>query len=178
MSKIRMVEQASAPGTPGTNEALIYFDSSGNLCFKREDGSVCTIAGTGTLTYVESTWTPAITGSAGNPTVTYTESIGRYTRVGNVVYYYITITIATYSGGSGDARISLPITVGTSYQYSACMVNGVDLPGTPIDVAAVTQIGQAYLHIDAMQDNASSQRVAVGALAAGDSLYINGFYFV
>jgi hypothetical protein len=42
MSKIRLVKQATAPGTPGTNEVLVYADSSSRLATKNDAGTVRT----------------------------------------------------------------------------------------------------------------------------------------
>ena len=64
MSKIRLYKQTTAPDTPGTNAVVVYFDSSGNLCAKRDDGTVQTMTGAGTLALGGFTLTVPATGTA------------------------------------------------------------------------------------------------------------------
>lgn len=58
--------------------------------------------------YEEGTWTPAVTGSTTDPTVTYSSLSGNYIKVGSLVKATFVVYINTISGGSGYARISLP----------------------------------------------------------------------
>ena len=56
--------------------------------------------------YEEGTFTPFLSAASSAPTVSYgAERGGRYTRIGNMVFYSIGLNIASYSGGSGDAYI-------------------------------------------------------------------------
>jgi hypothetical protein len=50
MSKIVLTEQSSAPDTPGSGKVAIYVDTSGSLCFRRDDGTIAKIAAAGTYT--------------------------------------------------------------------------------------------------------------------------------
>ncbi len=126
--------------------------------------------------YQESTWTPAIQGSGGNPTVTYGVQSGVFTRIGRVVFYIITLSIATISGGSGDIRLTLPSTVVTGGIGSAYL-SGVDLPGTPVSVTVNAFAGGAYATIQAVQDNATASPAQISGLTAGDVIAGSGFYF-
>ena len=69
--------------------------------------------------YEEGTFTPSWAGSTGNPTVTYATRTGKYTRIGNVVYFNIVMYVSAATGGSGDLSITgLPFNssaAGTSY---------------------------------------------------------------
>jgi hypothetical protein len=61
--------------------------------------------------YEEGTWTPTFTGSVSNPTVTYGDRVGRYTKIGNLVTVQCRIDGVFISGGSGQIRITgLPFT--------------------------------------------------------------------
>jgi hypothetical protein len=61
--------------------------------------------------YEEGSFTPTYTGAT-NPTVTYGAQVGKYTKIGNVVYYFIRLDTTAVSGGSGALSISgLPFTV-------------------------------------------------------------------
>jgi hypothetical protein len=134
--------------------------------------------GEDTLTvYDEGTWSPAITGSGSNPTVTYTSQLGRYTRIGDVVHYRVNITINTISGGSGDVRISLPITA-QGNDSAPALVHNVDMPGTPVSVVASTRAANANFAIYSIQDNGAISALQVSGLAAGDIIGVSGNYFV
>jgi hypothetical protein len=62
--------------------------------------------------YEEGTWTPTITASTTNPSVTYSAQVGYYTKIGRQVFVQAFISLTARTSGSGDARISgLPFTV-------------------------------------------------------------------
>jgi hypothetical protein len=44
MSKLTMVEQTTAPDTPGTNQVVIYPNTNGEICTKNDAGTVRTYA--------------------------------------------------------------------------------------------------------------------------------------
>jgi hypothetical protein len=56
--------------------------------------------------YEEGTWTPTLTASSSNPTVSYQTQTGIYTRIGRTVTISGRLQITSKSGGSGDLRIS------------------------------------------------------------------------
>src|SRR5581483_7603068 len=67
--------------------------------------------GTGlTANPIATLFTPTITGSGSNPTVSYTTQKGYYIQIGNVVFWTIIIQLASISGGTGNLQISLPST--------------------------------------------------------------------
>ena len=62
--------------------------------------------------YEQGSWTPSLTASTTNPSVTYTAQVGNYTKIGNVVHVFGSLAASVVSGGSGFAEISgLPFTV-------------------------------------------------------------------
>jgi hypothetical protein len=66
--------------------------------------------------YEEGTWTPTITRNSSAPSVTYTNQVGTYTKIGNMVIIYGDINWSANTGGSGNARVALPFTsMGTKY---------------------------------------------------------------
>jgi hypothetical protein len=70
-------------------------------------------AGQELSTYTTGTFTPTLTGSSGNPTVTYTGSgqVGRYTQIGTAVLFFARIALSAASGGSGNLQLAgLPFT--------------------------------------------------------------------
>jgi hypothetical protein len=87
--------------------------------------------GTGTATsnvlddYEEGAWTPTLTATATNPSVTYTFQIGRYTKIGNLVQVSCILETSAKSGGSGDLKISgLP--------FTSTNVNGTQSSGSVV----------------------------------------------
>jgi hypothetical protein len=75
--------------------------------------------GTGTsellADYEEGTWTPTLTGSSTNPTVTYILQRGIYTKIGRLVTIECFVKWSAFSGGSGDLLLSaLPFTTDSS----------------------------------------------------------------
>lgn len=164
---------------------LKLFDDAGNG-MTLADGGLVTFSnglsfGNETLsTYDEGTWTPAITGSGSNPTVTYTTQSGKYTQTGNVVFFYLIVTINTISGGSGDIRISLPSTAVNTpgiQPQGMVRVSGVDLTGTPAGITFSISAGASFGRIRTLADNAADTIEQISALAAGDTITVTGFYF-
>lgn len=133
--------------------------------------------------YAEGTWTPVITGSTNNPTVTYTIQDGVYTRIGRVVFYSFHIRISTISGGSGNVHVSLPSTAASgggalSMTCSSYHIN-VDLPGSNIVGFRFSAIsGAAYGQFSIDYDNSTPAALEISALGSNKSLGASGFYFV
>lgn len=123
------------------------------------------------------TWTPVITGSAANPTVTYSLQVGRYTRIGDLVFFLAYAAINTISGGSGDVRLSLPTTP-VQGTYNAANVTGVAFIGAPISVLFEPRPTGAYGQFRALQNDGGSPILQISGLANGDLLSASGFYFV
>lgn len=75
---------------------------------------------TGASDYTTGTFTPTVTGSLSNPTVVYTSQVGSYTRIGNIVFFQVYVSMSTFTGGTGLIQISsLPFTCEnvTNHQY-------------------------------------------------------------
>lgn len=124
------------------------------------------------------TWTPVITGSGSNPTITYGSQTGEYTWIGNVLFYRIVVTFGTpVSGGSGDVRVSLPQAVASS-------APGVAVPQTVnlgsaeyISMSCNPTAGQSYAIIQAGVNGLSAQTLQCNQLAAFQIFSLGGFYF-
>lgn len=128
--------------------------------------------------YDEGTWSPAITGSSSNPTITYTSQLGYYTRIGNLVFFTVLIVINTVSGGSGTCRVSLPFTVANQNTVNGVVISGPDVTGTPFAIAFEAETGQTYGNVRLINDNAGISNLAVTDLAATDIIRVSGFFFV
>lgn len=76
----------------------------------------------GNLPYEVGTWTPTITGSVSNPTVTFGTRVGTYARIGNRCLLSFDVPITTISGGSGNAYISgIPFNAADSFTEVASL---------------------------------------------------------
>ena len=71
--------------------------------------------------YEEGTWTPSLSQTSVNPTVTYTtdRQKGRYTKIGNVVTIWFDVDWSSLTGGSGD-----PVLGGLPYNVVAGTTQG------------------------------------------------------
>ena len=125
--------------------------------------------------YEEGTYTPTLigNGTAGNPV--YSTQIGRYTKIGNVVFVQAVVDVSSNTTGTGTARISLPTAVGNAANAASFFTwtTNVDWPsGSNVFFQAVP--GQAFADLYAYGDN-------IGTAAVTDLVgyyEINGFYFV
>ena len=125
--------------------------------------------------YEEGTWTPTIVGSVSNPTVTYTENSGTYTKVGNLVTVACYIDIATYSGGSGFVVLSgLPFIVNATSAYRGGGVVTLSSGWTTAPIALVAIAGQ----ITALFRDGNQSSIDVGDVGAGDEVRVVLSYFV
>jgi hypothetical protein len=67
--------------------------------------------------YEEGTWTPALSYNSSNPTVTYTEQVGRYTKIGNIVSFSFSMQWTGLSGGTGNVGVTLPFTTSSTASF-------------------------------------------------------------
>jgi len=126
--------------------------------------------------YLESTWIPQLYGSVSTGAISYGTRTGKYTRIGNVIFFHAFIAVTTITGGSGDLRLSLPTTVGMG-PFCVAYLNNVDLPGTPVSIFFAPEAGAAHGAFNIMQDNAGSLVVPITNVANGDYVSASGFYF-
>jgi len=188
---------AQYSGTAGAG-ALAYYTGTGtitasgtygtaNLVLTSGDQTVAGIKtfsngiafGNETLTaYDEGTWTPNVTSSNADFATSYTARSGKYTRIGNVVFYKFFIIIGTISSaGTGDLRVSLPSTVGVD-AYGNGYTYNVDFAGTPINVVFTPVAATAYGGFTVLLDNGAASNLAISGIANSDWLGASGFYFV
>lgn len=124
MSAITYAESAT-PSTPSTGKAKTFVPVSSvpTLAILDDAGVVgkiaisgaftLTVPATGTAALISSgTWTPTIAGTATAGSHTYTRQIGRYTKIGTLVYVIFYVTINAKDGTmAGNVQIAgLPFT--------------------------------------------------------------------
>lgn len=104
--------------------------------------------------YEEGTWTPTLTGSVSNPTLTYGLQRAEYVKVGQFVNASVFLSWTGLSGGSGDVNISLPFAVLSSPgSYGGGAISQIDLVTysagrtfvgmQPLSGSAAARIGQS-----------------------------------
>jgi hypothetical protein len=128
--------------------------------------------------YEEGTFTPSFGASTTNPTITYlSETQGKYTKIGNVVYVNARVTLNTYSGGSGNLELrGLPFTVSSNSQYPSLQIGFKQSWVTNGPDYARTYIGTTYCEIY-KSNNTGETIINVTNAQAGVDCIFNGFYY-
>ena len=141
-------------------------------------GKKITLAGTADIYTAQGTWTPAITASSSNPTVSYGLREGYYKRVGNIVHFTFYMAINSRSGGAGTIRVTLP--VGTATQYGTVafggFLSGVISSGDGTHYSWFVASDANYITLVSVGN--SGNGVDIAGVEANSKLYGSGFYFV
>ena|SRR3990167_4670613 len=122
-------------------------------------------------------WTPEITASTTAPTITYSTQSGHYMTIGSLVWVSLVIVVGTVSGGTGDLQLTLPITTHDDSDRArfAILASGVNW-GATTQIVARTNSGTKLATIAAMTTDVEVAALAIGAIAAGDTIGLSGFY--
>lgn len=147
-------------------------------------GGVTFDGGTNNLTnYTVGDWTPTFTGSSANPTsVTYTTQVGKYIRIGALVFVHATLTVnaVTLGAAAGNLQVSgLPFTAKNVANYSpmlATEVSSFDLGASTKFITAQVQNNSTNIAFIESLDNAGATVTAVTILAANTQVRISGCY--
>lgn len=123
------------------------------------------------LNYSKGTWVPSITGGTTNPTVTYVNQRGSYTRIGPIVQMEGYVEWSNISGGSGTVLISSPFNYEGS-DASGCVssIGGVTLPSSAVVPSIRGNTGINCFTITGSTSGASSVIASISDL--GPSGYI------
>jgi hypothetical protein len=118
--------------------------------------------------YEEGTWTPTLTASVTNPTVTYLNQVGFYTKVGRMVSIQGRLQISLNTGGVGEFRMS-----GLPFTNSANIVGAGTSWFSNLDLAAGKSMASLYfsgnnnyLSLAESGDNTSAEAMAIGKAAS------------
>lgn len=157
--------------------------STGNLVIGTSGKGIDFTATPGTGTselfadYEEGTFTPAWTGSTTNPTVTYSVQTGQYTKIGNVVYFNLSLVTTAQSGGSGNLGVS-------GMPYSAARVGTIyptfvyNFASTATAPKQPTVSGATLLTYTNNTDNVAANVTTLTGSGGTAFLFCGGFYFV
>ena len=127
--------------------------------------------------YEEGTFTPQLNGMG---SVSYDLRAGRYTRIGNVVYFQIRINLATRSGGNHAHITNMPFTADhTTIQYPHCTffaIEDVDLGGDRHPVAQF-QSSEIYLYSVGYESSANYSNIDENQIKDSSQWGLYGFYY-
>jgi hypothetical protein len=127
--------------------------------------------------YEEGTFTPAWTGSGGDPTVTYTAQTGQYTKVGNVVYFNLSLISSAQSGGSGNLGVSgLPFTAARQGTTAATFV--FNFLSSALAPKQANVSGNTLLCYTNSTDNTNTLVTALTGSGGSVFFIVGGFYYV
>ena len=112
--------------------------------------------------------------------VSYDLRAGRYTKIGNVVYFQIRINLATRSGGSHAHITNMPFTQDQStIQYPHCTffaIEDVDLGGDRHPVAQF-QNSEIYLYSVGYESSANYSAIDENQIKDSSQWGVFGFYY-
>ena len=116
--------------------------------------------------YEEGTFTPAVTGSTTNPTVSYNWRYGYYTKIGNQVTLWFGYNVGSISSaGSGDLRVTIPF---TSSNRSDNRIPGTVSGGVSYTAGSVLHISNsensAYITFRQFNSTPSASVLSVSSL--------------
>lgn len=127
------------------------------------------------------TWTPAITGSVSNPTVTFTSNTAKYTIVNGMCFFNFRSVINTISGGSGQIRVSLPVASASgtiNVARSIAVLSGTNVDATAYSLNFRVEQGVAYGTLQTPLDDGAIADVLIADLGNGDAISVTGFYWI
>lgn len=131
--------------------------------------------------YEEGTFTPAFIDTNGDATFTHDLQKGRYTKVGDCVYFSLTIGTDSVTAGTGDLKISgLPFTAQNSEsQIKPSGAVGINYSwGTSPTHWLVNANSDAVILYKSVNPLTASKSADCGTTVDDNRLFMHGFYFV
>lgn len=129
--------------------------------------------------YEEGTFTPIYTAPT-PPTVGYTTQTGRYTKIGNVVFFSLKITTSSVSGGSGSVRVGgLPFTTPSGNDGAVAVGDVAAFGGDYPSVGRISGASDLVFLYYRTAANGATTNLLVSDLATGASsntIFISGTY--
>lgn len=127
------------------------------------------------------TWTPTILGSSGNPTITYSNQVGLYVRIGTLCIVWGFISTSAYSGGSGNFRIgNLPFTVSPSVNPVGYIPQWetINLSAGCVNLSAIPSSSSTFMVVNESFDNAGASSLGVGQWGSTSNMYFSAMFAV
>lgn len=167
--------------TLGASNRLWVYDTTGNLIPQTAAKGVNFTANTPAAGmtsqllnwYEEGTWTPTVSGGVGSPT--YTTQVGKYTKIGRLVYFSIALKLSGGTPAAGQIRFSgLPFTTENAAPYGAGFIG---FSGNFVTAGTTVYIPSNNTRIDFYKSDGTVFAGTDSPAITGD-IYINGFYIV
>ena len=125
--------------------------------------------------YEEGNFTPSFTGSTTNPTITYLNQLGRYTKIGNVCFIEIRMVTSNVSGGGGNLKISgLPFSQSPNSNLGGAFTKGFVYQWAQDPETFITFSGDSNIGI--YRNDSTNTIAQVSDLTSGAYLNISGSY--
>jgi len=126
--------------------------------------------------YEEGTWTPTIDTNGSALTISYS-SVGRYTKIGRMVYCACYLDISSVSGGSGEVLIeSLPFTAESSYYLWTGGVANSTFTTLSNETPLFIQVNPGQSTIRLRKGSVSNSAVSASDLKSGISVGMSWHY--
>ena len=133
--------------------------------------------------YEEGSWLPEFGAAVSNPTITYTYRVGRYVKVGNMVFIQGRMQINTVSGGSGTLKLQNFPFVSEAAAYSNSVISlarqqqfNVNFAGADIAVMTIDNQNFGYFYYNT-DTTTNHQLLTSTALKSGTHITFSGCYY-
>lgn len=170
---------ASSFQPTGAGTLAIGTTNTGTLTMGNTTGTTSIQFGTGSAlsTFVDWTsWTPVVSFGGASVGITYSTQTGFYSRIGNIVTFYLTVVLTSKGSSVGNMVISgLPLTVNANTSVPV-VYNNITYAGNELGCLAVG--GTGTLIVYAMVSAGAVTQLADTNMANNSSLFISGMYRV
>jgi hypothetical protein len=135
--KVNTIQTAAGTGSltvPAETGTVVVKDGSNDVTLNDITAGGIYLGGTGTANYLddyeEGTFTPYITGDSTVGTGTYTNQVGKYTKIGNMVFCQFYVTWSNHTGTGGIQIDGFPFSnsSGSYAAYYLGWVNNLTVP--------------------------------------------------
>ncbi|MCQ3882469.1 right-handed parallel beta-helix repeat-containing protein [Klebsiella variicola] len=134
------------------------------------------LGNTGTERYAEGTFTPGVAGATTGGTGTYSNQYGKYTRIGNLVHFTLSVTWTAHTGSGPILVQGLPFTsTSDAIQPSSPATAGVD-PSVTSGRLFMRNVASSMV-AQLLFNNGSAATSYPQLNAAGGTVTVSGFYF-
>jgi hypothetical protein len=125
--------------------------------------------------YEEGTWTPTLVFSGGAGTLSYATRIGKYTKIGRVVYFHMGLTFSKgTASGTLDSISGLPFAAVDSANGGGVWIDGMSL----LSGATEYTVDSSTLYVYVSTTGSAAAINATNMGASSNVLRISGFYAI
>lgn len=131
--------------------------------------------------YEQGSFTPTLYGASTAGTTTYSDQVGSYLQIGNLVFWTLRLDWDNQTG-SGDARIGgLPFSVKSGLQYRAAIdivyYHSLGMP-TGTMLTGYIDNGQNFIRLRVGESDTAATEATIADLTTSGDLYISGVHLI